>query len=229
MILRPTDIAADPSKFMWNFLDSRDMLPMPWYTEGMLRELFHTDVSGWRVFEWGGGYSTGWWARRAAEVFTVEASSEWAAATSEYVGFLGDSRKSTVHYVPVDSPPDEVGTAGDCGHPYPSRIDGFPPSHFDCIVIDGMYRLACADKALGHLKPNGTVILDNSEFDATGAIHGLFRSMECRSYPQSGHPSWTTTRWTNRPGMLSDVAELASSMRAKIIRAYPTEEFNVIR
>src|ERR687884_2028950 len=52
---------------------------VPWFTFPAIEAIKNWDLSDKRVFEYGSGYSTLFWAARAKEVTSVEHSPEWHA------------------------------------------------------------------------------------------------------------------------------------------------------
>lgn len=134
---------------------------VPWFTYPAIEALKNWDLSGKRVFEYGSGYSTLFWANRAKEVVSVEHDRAW----HEKISSLAPSN-SRVILSPIDKKEDF--------HPspelreqfkaYSEAIDGL----FQIIVIDGYaksrVRYQCAQAALPHLDANGLIILDNSDW-----------------------------------------------------------------
>jgi hypothetical protein len=119
--------------------------PIPWYTYPAIDFLSQLDLRGWRVFEYGSGNSSKFFAGRVGEVISVEHDPQWyqtiAANTAANLQIL--LRPTESEYVAAIQ---EVG------------------GNFDLIVIDGEWRLACATGALEHLAAGGMIILDNSDW-----------------------------------------------------------------
>ena len=58
--------------------------------------------------------------------------------------------------------------------PYVGCIDRYPAGSFDVVVVDGVERPACGAAAIARLKPDGLLVLDNSDRPAyRGAIELL--------------------------------------------------------
>lgn len=51
--------------------------PIPWYTYPSIEYIEQFDLSGKRVFEWGAGNSTHYWASKVKSLVCVEDSKEW--------------------------------------------------------------------------------------------------------------------------------------------------------
>lgn len=148
--LRPAVLA--PLRFGWDqgfwrsalagrALD-REGRPIPWLTYPALAWLESVDFSAQRVLEFGAGYSTLWWAGRAARVVAIEEDPGWHAALRERLDGRANVRLLLA----------PVGGEADLGG-----------KRFDVIVIDGGDRLRAAHQALAVVSDAGIVILDNAE------------------------------------------------------------------
>ena len=120
----------------------REGRPLPWYTYPAIRFLEARMRPHFRVFEFGAGNSTRWWAERVAGVHAVEHDAGWVDRLRPQLG-----GNAAVEYRPVDS----------ADYPVP---DGGP---FDIVVIDGRRRNECARHAVAALAGNGVIVWDNSE------------------------------------------------------------------
>jgi hypothetical protein len=122
----------------------RDGEPLPWITYPAIEFINSRLSSGMKVFEFGCGYSTLWWAKRVQEVRSVEHDSHWYEAMRKRV-------------------PENVGLVlRDEGAGYvtaPSEWHGY----FDIAVVDGRDRVNCLVNCLPALKETGVIILDDSE------------------------------------------------------------------
>ncbi|MCL1926413.1 MAG: class I SAM-dependent methyltransferase, partial [Syntrophorhabdaceae bacterium] len=118
--------------------------PLPWYTYPAIEYLSQLDFSQKRVFEFGCGNSSIWWARRAKKVVSVEHDKNW------YESRLDFKEPNLELYLKED----EISYAGCI-----EQQEGF----FDVIIIDGVYREQCVEKALKKLSSDGMIIFDNSD------------------------------------------------------------------
>lgn len=140
---------------------------LPWFTYPAIEALQNWDLSDKRVFEWGSGYSTLFWASRAKEVVSVEHNRSWYEK-------IHDLAPSNVRLTlaPIDKKEDYHPSAElrEQFDAYAGAID----ETFQIIVIDGYaksrVRYQCARKALPHLDANGLVILDNSDWLPASAM-----------------------------------------------------------
>jgi hypothetical protein len=151
--------------------------PIPWYTYAFIDFLEPRLTGDERVFEYGCGNSTRWYAPRVAEVVAVEHDEDWARRIG-----------------PLLAPPSEVLTrpAGDA---YVDAIRGRGP--FDVVVVDGIepLRPACARAAVDELADDGVIVWDNSdrpEFDQ-GMEH--LRPAGFRHLPFKGLGPTAVTAW----------------------------------
>lgn len=117
----------------------------PWLTYPLIEYLNGLDFSGKRVFEFGAGASTLFWAKRAAEVVSVEFDLAWFQALQPKLpGNVTLFHESE-------------------GEAYAKKIAGLS-APFDVIVVDGAERYRSAEEALKTLAPGGMIILDNAEW-----------------------------------------------------------------
>jgi len=121
----------------------RDGNPLPWYTYPCIDFLSCQTFEGRQILEFGAGQSTLWWSQRADAVTSFEADSKWHA---HCLGLIGDN--AAVHLV---------------DHSANGVEEIIHGHHFDIVVVDGLDRFACAKIAADHLKPDGAILLDNSE------------------------------------------------------------------
>jgi predicted O-methyltransferase YrrM len=144
----------------------------PYYTPGAIAELEAVLNRSSIVFEWGSGVSTIWFARRVASITSIEHDASWFQKVS---GWLreADIAGATVRHVP-----DESGSF----HSYSSAILEYPDNSFDLIAIDGRARVACAQHAVNKLKPNGHLLLDDSQRPRYQPIAGLIPGARARVF-----------------------------------------------
>jgi hypothetical protein len=136
----------------------RDGLPIPWYTYAAIDQLSIWDHSASKVFEYGCGNSSVWWALRAASVISVESSNSWYRRILE-------NKLLPKNVTPMLYPIGDSGAIAEI-NAYAESIHQY--GKFDVIVIDGdsrnKARLACARAAIDHLADGGVIILDNADW-----------------------------------------------------------------
>lgn len=155
----------------------REGNPIPWITYPAIDYLRQLDFRNRRIFEFGAGHSTLFWAERAAQVVSVESQEPWFEK-------LCDQAPSNVELHLAHEPEEYVGCL--------ARQQG----EFDVIVIDGDERQRCCQAALAKLAPGGLVILDNADWYPDGAAvlrEGDLIEVDFAGFsPQSGYVSITS-------------------------------------
>ena len=123
----------------------RDGNPIPWYTYPAIEYLSQFDYAEKSIFEFGCGYSSLFWARRAKKVISIEDNPKWF-----------DKWRSE-----FQEPNLEVKWR-DEGEGYYNAIfeEG---QKYDVIVVDGKRRADCARCAVQAMAENGVIILDDSD------------------------------------------------------------------
>ncbi len=172
--------------------DRRTGEVQPWYTHPALDVIETWDLAGKVVLEWGGGYSTLWWASRAAHVFTIEGATEWGDLIR-----AGGARNVTI----IDKTPGgaDIRTAPDA---YARIPDGCAA---DIVVIDDNFRTACLKSALTLPRPF-VLIVDNWQQDYVyrdAEAEALMAPIPGRFFVQADHRDhegrpWQTAIWEVR-------------------------------
>jgi len=119
--------------------------PLPWYAYSAIHFLSERVRPNMRVFEYGCGNSTLWWATRCSLVHAVEHHSDWCKSVSTSAP---DNVKIT--YADLNDGDRYVQAVLDSSLQY------------DVVVIDGRRRVDCAVIAVTALKNEGIIIWDNS-------------------------------------------------------------------
>ena len=120
--------------------------PIPWITYPAIHFLDGRLSKEMKVFEFGSGNSTIYFANRVKSVISVEHD-------KGYFDFISLKLKS---YKNVEY---RFATLGDN---YSSQILEFT-SAFEVVVVDGRERVECAKNSVKALSPNGVLIWDNSD------------------------------------------------------------------
>lgn len=159
--------------------------PVPWITYPALRMLERVVQPHFKVFEYGAGNSSLWWAARVAEVVSVEHDRGWARAVAARA-----PANLTVVSRPIEAEADAQGRAllarfldahrdpplsGDFDRDvddglvwapftaYLAELGAYPAGWFDVVVVDGMARAPAAWMAAQFVKPDGLVVFDNAD------------------------------------------------------------------
>lgn len=147
---------------------------IPWVTYDALRALELLVAPTMRVFEFGAGGSTVFFARRAAQVVSVEHDVEWQQLVREEL-----TDQANVEYILAAPEPRSPGDAPDAlsrNYPdhhftaYTHSIDRFDDASFDIVLVDGRARVASAQHSYAKVRPGGRLVLDNSERPDYGQI-----------------------------------------------------------
>ena len=132
-----------------------DGSPAPWICTAMTGLLDGRLRRDLRVFEYGCGGSTAYFAARCAMVHSVEHDSAWAAAVT---ATLPGNATVLLRKDPAT---------------YAAAIDE-DGGVWDLILVDGRHRLACCRAALPRLAPAGVLLLDDTDRDCYGEADTLF-------------------------------------------------------
>jgi hypothetical protein len=119
--------------------------PLPWITYPAIEYLRGLDFRDKRIFEFGAGASTLFWAERARQVVSVESDPAWYERVR-----------------PQLPPHVEIHLAEEASD-FVSVLEAQEIAP-DVIVIDGIERRGCSEAALAQLARGGVVILDNSDW-----------------------------------------------------------------
>lgn len=149
---------------------------IPWITFTALEWLNNNIKPEMRVFEYGSGGSTLYFVKKVKEVVTVEHDNDWAiriknilakSSFKNYKILLKEPRKISNESRNPNDPNSYL--SGNCIYSglsfdkYVCTIDQFPDEYFDIILIDGRARHSSLRHSIKKVKPNGSMILDNSE------------------------------------------------------------------
>jgi hypothetical protein len=149
-------------------------LDIPWITYKAKKYLDYYLSKKMKVFEWGSGGSTLYFARRVKKVVSIEHDAEWFKKTKRMLELkkcrncqLGlykpEKTKSNFHNVVYRSTDKNYRLMS--FEKYCKAIDKFPDKYFDLVLIDGRARPSCIHHAVRKLQDGGIIVLDNSERD----------------------------------------------------------------
>jgi predicted O-methyltransferase YrrM len=129
------------------------------------------------VFEYGGGGSTLFFAKRVSKIVTVEHNKEWfevirneikKSQLKNWQGFLQMAENGDFANKSINDPSayvsDDAAFNGFNFKKYVTIIDKFEDYSFDVVLVDGRARTSCLSHALQKVKPQGgLLVLDNSD------------------------------------------------------------------
>jgi predicted O-methyltransferase YrrM len=134
-----------------------------------------------RVFEYGSGHSTLWWAKRVSHVNTVEHDPGWFEAMRPQLPANVDYRHRELEY----------------GGDYAREILTVD-SQIDVAVIDGRDRVNCARACLQRLDAEAVIVWDNTErsryqegFDLLSGAG--YRKLDFHGYGPVNSSPWRTS------------------------------------
>lgn len=130
-----------------------------------------------RVFEYGCGGSTLYFADRVGELVSAEHDPGWLKRVQEEMGIRTDvcwiphlvpPSPVVVHPTLPPSDPDayastDIQYSDFSFRDYAATMDAYPDNFFDLVLIDGRARPSCFKHALHKVKFGGTIVLDNAE------------------------------------------------------------------
>lgn len=116
--------------------------PLPWMNFGMVHFLTERLNGKMKLFEFGCGYSTLFYAERVESVLSVEHQKEWADIVNTK---LPENAKVV------------LSSNGDYAD-YINTLD----EKFDLIIVDGIDRVNCLKNSISNLSESGVLLLDDS-------------------------------------------------------------------
>jgi len=134
-----------------------------------------------RVFEWGSGGSTLWFAEHAASVMSLEHSPQWGGEVAKEL-----ERRQVDNCI--------LKITRDLGQ-YVNEVFT-DDTVYDFIMVDGpsQARHGCTDAAITKLKPGGWLVVDNTERPFAVPIHKMLRDWDSVTIRGNG-PRHETSRY----------------------------------
>jgi hypothetical protein len=126
----------------------KDHNPIPWFTYSAIEFLSERLNKTMKVFEFGSGNSTLFFASRVSSVESVEHDRNWYEKMSKQ-----SPSNSKIIYASADQLESYLN---------PLKTNN---QKFDIIIVDGIYRNECLSNSIRYLSEKGVIILDDSERD----------------------------------------------------------------
>jgi hypothetical protein len=158
---------------LWRTLERQDdsvKFRLPWISFPAIKYLEKFLDRRMKVFEYGCGGSTLFFADRVGTVISAEHDRAWYEKLS---GIIKNSDESSVkiNFIPpaAGNGDNEIYFSGNelysglSFKEYVSLIDSFPENYFDVILIDGRARNGCFLHSISRLRKGGLIVWDNSE------------------------------------------------------------------
>lgn len=159
-----------PWWFSFHGRETLNRRAVPWVTFPAVEFLKRSVRADSRVFEFGSGASTIFFARRCKEVHSIEHDIAWAEKVGTTVRSMGLSN-CRLRYIPPVPCAANHGTYSsqfpgyvDCDfEDYVRSIDEHPDASLDLVLVDGRSRDASVMHAIRKVRPGGMLVLDNTE------------------------------------------------------------------
>jgi hypothetical protein len=156
---------------LWQRLSGRHR-NQPWIVPSALSFLAKTITRDWKVFEFGSGYSTVWYAERCQTIVSLESDAGWY----QRVGALLRQRAIANCSLRMVEPGSFL-----------EAIAAFPDATFDLVMVDGDepqqgHRVLCVAAAAPKVRPGGFLALDDSDRAAYGDADGVLEGWRARRF-----------------------------------------------
>ncbi len=125
--------------------------PLPWMTYNFIEFIESKLQPHHQIFEFGCGASTLFFAPKVAKIVALESNKKWHEIISHKL------RETNIHNVELILMEDALTN---------KNYENFAKNYgekFDFISVDSLKRFECATNSISALKPDGALILDDSE------------------------------------------------------------------
>lgn len=182
---------------------------VPWLTFAAMQFLKKRLSQNMRVYEYGAGGSTLFFAERVSEVISVEHDPAWISKVKTLVDSY-QYRNAKIQLVEPtaeansnDRKPSDPNAyfsllkkySDYSFKDYASSIDNYPDEYFDLIFIDGRARPSCFKHSLSKVKRDGFILLDNSERVHYAYIHETLNNERWKKFCFSGPGPYGSKFW----------------------------------
>lgn len=126
----------------------------------ILENLLKTTDKG---LEWGSGRSTIWFSKRVEQITSIEHNPAWFETGKKSIE---DSHRQNIHLMLFPIKTEELQEENyEKNKPsYVDEINSFQNNSLDFVIVDGIYRSACINRAVDKIRPGGILILDNANW-----------------------------------------------------------------
>ena len=146
-------------------------LEIPWINFLAIDYLNEVLLGAPKVFEYGMGGSTIFFAKKNLEVISVEHNKSYYEEVNKLIRqkykkqsiqlFLSEPKTDSIETKYVSNRSEYYGLSF---KDYVHTINQFPDQYFDLVLVDGRCRIECCKIASTKIKKNGVLILDNSDY-----------------------------------------------------------------
>jgi hypothetical protein len=150
----------------------------PWWNPRAIRYLKEHLPPNGVAFEWGSGGSTVWLSNNGLKVTAIESEQEWANKVRQR------SPSANVRFIPgtdsgkLRSEPQLRDRGKHFFDDYVAAIGEFASDSLDVIIVDGICRIECSHRAAEKVKPNGIVVVDDTNWDFLKPASEAFKGWE---------------------------------------------------
>lgn len=149
----------------------------PWMAFAAIDFLTKISFPEMKIFEYGSGGSTLFWAAHASTVISIEHDVDWYTQMKNIL--INKGIHNTI-YTLAPAEPDNLFDQKDFKNPdayissdkiyngqkfetYVKMIDNYPDEAFDVVIVDGRARPSCIQHAIPKVRNGGYLVVDNSE------------------------------------------------------------------
>jgi len=172
----------------------------PWISFAATRFLENKINSDMKIFEYGSGGSTLFFATKVKEVISIEHNRSWFEIVVNELKINGIINCTIRLFEPeienlcinkcISDPDaylsDDETYRGMSFKKYASSIDLYPDDYFDIVFIDGRARPSCFIHSQKKIKIGGYIVLDNSETPYYYYIHDTLNNNNWKKYEYFG-------------------------------------------
>ena len=144
----------------------------PYYVPSVVKLLSDSLNKQSKIFEYGSGISTVWYARRVESLIAIEHNEEWYSKVTNWL------KKNMLNNVELKHIP----LHNNLSQKYASAITKYADKYFDIVAVDGRDRVNCIQQAANKVKIGGMLILDDSHRARYQSAVDILSNYECTRY-----------------------------------------------
>lgn len=152
---------------------------LPWMTYPFIEFILKKLQPHHKIFEFGSGSSTLFFAPKVQKIVALESNKKWHEIMQIKLGEIGAKNVELVLMEDALENP----TYENFAQNYATNSKNFAPdlqNNFDFIIIDSLKRFSCAKNSIEAIKPDGAIILDDSERQHYKKIFDFFAEKKFR-------------------------------------------------
>lgn len=183
---------------------------VPWITYESIKWLKEFLDPEMKVFEYGSGGSTIFFARRVKELISIEHEKSWFDLLNQKIDEYNlnnvkyqliiptEKQQSSYKYSIQSFTSSEKADQHLSYENYVKSIDKFPDEYFDLVAIDGRARISSIANSISKIKDGGYLLLDNSEREVYESGINLLKKYDRTDFfglGPSNFYEWMTSIW----------------------------------